>query len=185
VNGISVKRDSSVFVVAGEGTDGPLKMFTLPAPGQTNAVAVTLGGATTKAVARVGVGKLTDGSGPDVVAMHADGASVFLQKTGQANPSLDQTLSTAVGTKAITGLTALAIGDVDGDGLDDIVAAQGTNIVVLSIDGTTVTSAQVLSSLSAMVDAVAVGDVTGDGKPDLVVGQKAGAMLSVFINHAQ
>lgn len=186
VNGVSASRDSTVVAVAGEGVDGPLKAYTLPTPGQTNSSAVTLSGATTKAVTRVGVGKLTDTSGPDVVAAHADGASVFLQKAGTANPALDQTLSTMVGSKLIgPGLTAMAIGDIDRDGLDDIVAVQGASIIVLSIDGTTVTSTPVLSNLPAMVDAAAVGDVSGDGKPDLVIGQKAGAMLTVFVNQAQ
>ena len=55
---------------------------------------------------------------------------------------------------------------------------------MLSIDGTTVTSTPVLSNLPQTVDAAAVGDVSGDGKPDLVIGQKAGAMLTVFINQA-
>ena len=185
VNWVGANRDSTVVAVAGEGTDGPLKAFTLPTPGQTNSSAVTLSGATTKAVTRVAVGKLTDTSGPDVVAAHADGASVFLQKAGTASPALDQTLSTMVGSKLIgPGLTAMALGDIDRDGLDDIVAVQGASIIVLSIDGTTVTSTPVLSNLPQTVDAAAVGDVSGDGKPDLVIGQKAGAMLTVFINQA-
>lgn len=186
VNSVAASRDSTVVAVAGEGTDGPLKAYTLPAPGQTNSNAVTLTGATTKAVTRVGVGKLSDTSGPDIIAAHADGASVFLQKTGTAAPALDQTLSTMVGAKLIgPGLTAMAVGDIDRDGLDDIVAVQGASIIVLSIDGTTVTSTPVLSNLPMTVDAAAVGDVSGDGKPDLVIGQKAGAMLTVFINQAQ
>lgn len=186
VNSVAASRDSTVVAVAGEGTDGPLKAYTLPSPGQTNSNAVTLTGATTKAVTRVGVGKLSDTSGPDIIAAHADGASVFLQRTGTAAPALDQTLSTMVGAKLIgPGLTAMAVGDIDRDGLDDIVAVQGASIIVLSIDGTTVTSTPVLSNLPMTVDAAAVGDVSGDGKPDLVIGQKAGAMLTVFINQAQ
>ena len=87
---------------------------------------MTLSGRRPKAVTRVAVGKLTDTSGPDVVAAHADGASVFLQKAGTANPALDQTLSTMVGSKLIgPGLSAMALGDIDRDGLDDIVAVQG------------------------------------------------------------
>ena len=174
------------MAIAGEGADGPLKAYTLPPPGQMNSAAVTLTGATPKAVARVGVGKLTETSTVDLVAAHSDGASVFLQKTGMANPTLDQTLSSAVGSKLIgPGLTAMAVGDIDRDGLDDVIAAQGTSVIVLSIDGATVTSTPVLSSLSAAVDAVAVGDVSGDGKPDLVIAQKTGSMLTVFINQVQ
>jgi hypothetical protein len=186
VNSVAASRDSTVVAVAGEGADGPIKAYTLPSPGQTNSNAVTLTGVTTKAVTRVGVGKLSDTSGPDIIAAHADGASVFLQKTGTAAPALDQTLSTMVGAKLIgPGLTAMAVGDIDRDGLDDIVAVQGASIIVLSIDGTTVTSTPVLSNLPMTVDAAAVGDVSGDGKPDLVIGQKAGAMLTVFVNQAQ
>lgn len=186
VNAVAVNRDSTVVAVAGEGTDGPLKAYTLPPAGQMNSAAVTLTGATTKAVARVGVGKLTETSTVDLVAAHSDGASVFLQKAGMANPTLDQTLSSAVGSKLIgPGLTAMAVGDIDRDGLDDVIAAQGTSVIVLSIDGATVTSTPVLSSLPAAVDALAVGDVTGDGKPDLVIAQKTGAMLTVFINQVQ
>lgn len=186
VNAVAVNRDSTVVAVAGEGVDAPLKAFTVPTPGGTNSSTVTLTGATTKAVTRVGVGKLTDTSGPDIVAAHADGASIFLQKAGTANPTLDQSLSTSVGSKLIgPGLTAMALGDIDRDGLDDIIAIQGTSIIVLSIDGATVTSTPVLSSLPVAIDAAAVGDVTGDGKPDLVIAQKTGAMLTVFVNQAQ
>jgi len=186
VNALAVNRDSTVVAVAGEGTDGPLKAYTLPTPGQMNSAAVTLTGVTTKAVTRVGVGKLTDTSTVDIVAAHSDGASVFLQKAGMASPSLDQTLSSAVGSKLIgPGLTAMALGDIDRDGLDDVIAAQGSSVIVLSIDGSTVTSTPVLSSLPAAVDAVAVGDVTGDGKPDLVIAQKTGTLLTVFLNQAQ
>ena len=186
VNALAVNRDSTVVAVAGEGTDGPLKAYTVPTPGQMNSAAVTLTGVTTKAVTRVGVGKLTDTSTVDIVAAHSDGASVFLQKAGMASPSLDQTLSSAVGAKLIgPGLTAMALGDIDRDGLDDVIAAQGSSVVVLSIDGSTVTSTPVLSSLPAAVDAVAVGDVTGDGKPDLVIAQKTGTLLTVFLNQAQ
>lgn len=185
VNALAVNRDSTVVAVAGDGTDGPIKAYTVPTPGQTNSAAVMLNGATAKAVTRVGVGKLTDTSTVDIVAAHSDGASVFLQKTGMASPTLDQTLSSSVGSKLIgPGLTALALADIDRDGLDDVIAAQGTSIIVLSIDGTTVTSTPVLSSLPGTVDAVAVGDVSGDGKPDLVIAQKAGAMLTVFLNQA-
>jgi len=186
VNALAVNRDSTVVAVAGEGTDGPLKVYTVPTPGQMNSAAVTLTGVTTKAVTRVGVGKLTDTSTVDIVAAHSDGASVFLQKAGMASPSLDQTLSSAVGSKLIgPGLTAMALGDIDRDGLDDVIAAQGSSVIVLSIDGSTVTSTPVLSSLPAAVDAVAVGDVTGDGKPDLVIAQKTGTLLTVFLNQAQ
>jgi len=186
VNALAVNRDSTVVAVAGEGTDGPLKAYTVPTPGQMNSAAVTLTGVTTKAVTRVGVGKLTDTSTVDIVAAHSDGASVFLQKAGMASPSLDQTLSSAVGAKLIgPGLTAMALGDIDRDGLDDVIAAQGSSVIVLSIDGSTVTSTPVLSSLPAAVDAVAVGDVTGDGKPDLVIAQKTGTLLTVFLNQAQ
>jgi len=186
VNALAVNRDSTVVAVAGEGTDGPLKAYTVPTPGQMNSAAVTLTGVTTKAVTRVGVGKLTDTSTVDIVAAHSDGASVFLQKAGMASPSLDQTLSSAVGSKLIgPGLTAMALGDIDRDGLDDVIAAQGSSVIVLSIDGSTVTSTPVLSSLPAAVDAVAVGDVTGDGKPDLVIAQKTGTLLTVFLNQAQ
>ncbi|MBL9005875.1 MAG: VCBS repeat-containing protein [Myxococcales bacterium] len=186
VNALSVNRDSTVMAVAGEGADAPLKAFTVPTPGQTNSAAVILNGGSQKAVMRVGVGKLTDMSTVDIVAAHSDGASVFLQKTGMASPSLDQALSSAVGSKLIgPGLTAMALGDIDRDGLDDVIAAQGTSIIVLSIDGTTVTSTPVLSSLPAAVDAIAVGDVSGDGKPDLVIAQKTGAMLTVFLNQVQ
>jgi hypothetical protein len=186
VNALSVNRDSTVMAVAGEGADAPLKAFTVPTPGQTNSAAVILNGGSQKAVMRVGVGKLTDMSTVDIVAAHSDGASVFLQKTGMGSPSLDQALSSAVGSKLIgPGLTAMALGDIDRDGLDDVIAAQGTSIIVLSIDGTTVTSTPVLSSLPAAVDAIAVGDVSGDGKPDLVIAQKTGAMLTVFLNQVQ
>ncbi len=189
VNSLAVSRDSTLVAVAGEGIDGPLKAFVLPAPLSNDSFPVTLTGLRPKTVKQVALGRLTDTSGPDLVAAHTDGLSVFLGNPAGKGPSslvLDSTLSGLLsGTLNGAALTAMAIGDVDGDGLDDLITLQGTSLQVLTIEGRTVTTTPLLSGESLAIDALTIGDVSGDGRADLVVASKSSASLTVFINQAR
>src|SRR5690606_18559365 len=71
-------------------------------------------------------------------------------------------------------LRSLAVGDVDGDGLLDVVAA-GEALVVFRGHGDGTLAAPVATALPSPVSGLlTVGDLDGDGRPDVVAG---GAVL--------
>lgn len=59
------------------------------------------------------------------------------------------------------GVDVVRVGDVDGDGRDDVVGSWGTDLVVTTIDGDSLTVPR------SGFDAFAVGDIDGDGLADL------------------
>lgn len=185
VNALSTDRKNNFVAVAGEGQDAGLKVYIAPAAGATQVSPVTVSGGPTMAIMRVGVGILDADNALDVVAQYADGsAGVFLQDMTTKALTFNAGLSTALTGQLGAAVNAVAVGDIDKDGQDDVVIIKGGAISYASIDGTTVTSGMIFPT-GVMGDAVAVGDVSGDGKPDLIVAQKSTNQLIVFINQAQ
>jgi trimeric autotransporter adhesin len=100
--------------------------------------------------------------------------------------------SAKVDFSASTSPFGIAIGDIDGDGLADMVCAnQGSNTV--SVFRNTSTSGAISSaSFAAKVDfttgtspySVAIGDLDGDGKLDLAVANNSSNTVSVLRNTA-
>lgn len=185
VNALSTDRKNNFVAVAGEGQDAGLKVYIAPAAGATQVSPVTVSGGPTMAIMRLGVGILDADNALDVVAQYADGsAGVFLQDMTSKALTFNAGLSTALTGQLGAAVKAVAVGDIDKDGQDDIVIIKGDAVSYASIDGTTVTSGMIFPT-GVMGDAVAVGDVSGDGKPDLIVAQKSTNQLIVFINQAQ
>jgi hypothetical protein len=69
---------------------------------------------------------------------------------------------------AYGGPLAVAVGDVNRDGVDDYAASQGAQVKILNGK-----SGGLLTTYAAAAVSVALGDVNGDGRADLVVGTKA------------
>jgi hypothetical protein len=78
----------------------------------------------------------------------------------------------------------MAMGDVDQDGLDDLVFGQNLQIMQIASEGSGTFTKNLFMGIGTAADALAVGDVNGDGKPDLIVGQKAASLLVVYPNQA-
>lgn len=185
VNALATDRKNNFVAVAGEGQDAGLKVYIAPAAGATQVSPVTVNGGPTMAIMRLGVGILDADNALDVVAQYADGsAGVFLQDMTTKALTFNAGLSTALTGQLGATVKAVAVGDIDKDGQDDVVIVKGDAISYASIDGTTVTSGMIFPT-GVAGDAVAVGDVSGDGKPDLIVAQKSTNQLIVFINQAQ
>jgi FG-GAP-like repeat/Domain of unknown function (DUF4214)/FG-GAP repeat len=137
----------------------------------------------------VAVGDLNGDGRPDiVVANQADYAvSVMLNTTapGATTPSFAPKVDFATGGGPIS----VAIGDLNGDGRPDLVAAnfgEGTVSVLLNttIPGAATPSfaaPQTFASYGGPIS-VAVGDLNGDGKPDLAAANFVGTTVSVFLN---
>src|SRR5262249_53148921 len=93
-----------------------------------------------------------------------------------------QTVGTFSAYLGFNGPISVATGDVNGDGIPDIITGAGANAHVKVFDGAT---GALLRSFLAFPGfgggvTVAAGDVTGDGLADLVVGAEANAHVKVF-----
>jgi hypothetical protein len=87
---------------------------------------------------------------------------------------------------SFTGGVYVAVGDLDGDGFDEIVTAPGAGgaPLVKVFDGETgrlVSSFMAFSSSFTGGVRVAVGDVNGDGIPDIIVGAGAGGGPQIHV----
>jgi hypothetical protein len=184
--GVVVDRKSTMAALVGEGSDGPLKVYTLPPMGQQTAVVTVSGAPSGKQPVLLGWGMIDNDQRADLVAVHADSTfAVYLQKDGpvlQYDDATSMALQKAAGLSG-TPLPTLAVGDVDRDGLDDVLLLSSGQIVQLSNEGNGTFSKT--SLLGVVADSLAVGDVNGDGKADLALGQKTGSTLLVYTNLSQ
>lgn len=115
------------------------------------------------------------------------------RKTGSKIQIFDRSLAlaqeiTPFGSKYIDDIT-VAAGDLDGDGIDEIIAAYGTGrsnkarITVFRADGTRLPGGDfiALDSSFSFGARVAAGDFDGDGKAEIVVGAGPGSMNTAVV----
>ena len=136
----------------------------------------------------VAVADLNGDGRPDIVAANNSSAnvSVLLNTTppGAASPSFSAKTDFGVAS----GLTAVALGDLNGDGRPDIVVASQSTAAVSVLLNTTPPGAAA-PSFSATTDlggedslGVALADLNGDGRPDIVATHFATNSVSVLLN---
>ena len=137
----------------------------------------------------VAIGDL-DGDGKSDLAVANNGVNSVLVFKNTSTSGAITASSFAAKVEFATGTAPLsvAIGDLDGDGKQDLVVANSTNATVSIFKNTSTTSAITTSSFAVKVDfttgtnpySVAIGDLDGDGKPDLAVTNQG--VVSVFKN---
>ncbi len=141
----------------------------------------------------VSFGLLDSDNIADLIVLSGGTLSVFVRKQSQGFV-YDTTLSKAAGTALSAGmlsnLSALSTGDVDGDGLDDIVVAGGDKINFLINQlgmGFANGSNVVVDATLSPVSSVAIGKVNAtDSKApsDLALASKAKKRIAVLVNAA-
>jgi hypothetical protein len=130
------------------------------------------------------VGDLDGDGKPDVAVTNHDDNTISVFR----NTSTIGSITFAAKVDFATGSTPYVdeIGDLDGDGKPDLVAANYNSNTISVLRNTSVSGSITGSSFANKVDfasgnwGVAIGDLDGDGKPDLAVTNSGGNTISVL-----
>lgn len=148
---------------------------------------VTLAG---KKVKRVEIADLDNDGKPEIIVTNQTGNNVTILVNQSTTAAI--TFSPTHVTIPITGIAStdgLAVEDLNGDGLPDIVTSQfltqTSNLFILrntSIPGNISFTFDQTLTISGTVVNVRVGDLDGDGKPDIAATQLINNSISLFRN---
>jgi hypothetical protein len=104
---------------------------------------------------------------PDVIVVTYGGTGTLRAISGKDGTSLWD-----VTNQSLQGQGAVAVGDIDNDGLVEIVACTSSAVKAFENDGTLKwTSASISGHLVGTSDAPAIADMDGDGDPEIIVGR--------------
>lgn len=140
----------------------------------------------------LGAGRLTDDEQPELIALSPAGAvSIWVGGAGAlvASDSLTGAVQQVLGGLSVAAPSALGVGDLDGDGLDDLVVASGARVVMLLNQGDgrfSGLAGPTAPAGLAPVTALAIGEVSvsGRGIPDLVMASKDQHSIGAIENSA-
>jgi hypothetical protein len=117
-----------------------------------------------------GDGKIDDKDVPDILAITYSGGGSTPVVLRAVSGDTGAEIWSVAGNWQITG--ALAAGDIDGDGIVEIIVPQGSAVAALEHDGTQKwTSQQLNGHVVGTSDAPAIADMNGDGDPEIIMGR--------------
>ena len=133
-------------------------------------------------------GDLNNDGKPDLVVANnsAGNISVFINKTTPFGSDVP-TFTNATQFVTSSTMRSVAIGDINGDGLSDIVVCWNTTASVFintTAKGDTTLSfaARVDYPVSSGAICIVIGDVNGDGKPDMITANYDTGTMTVLLN---
>lgn len=144
------------------------------------------GGSSARAGQKATLGDVNGDGRIDLVTVADSGASVFL---GQQNGGLTFDASTSGKlTTALSGSvpTAIASGDIDLDGIDDLVVASGTSLqIIYPLANGSYTVSAPLSGLDG-TDIITIGAVDGKNNsgPDIAISSQKAQRIAVLVNQS-
>jgi hypothetical protein len=133
-----------------------------------------------------------DGDGkPDLVVINNNSNTVSVFRNTSSSGSITSgSFAAKVDFTTGAGTFNVAIGDIDGDGKQDLVVANAISNTVSVFRNTSASGSITSGSFAAKVDfatgenpfGIAIGDIDGDGKPDIVIVNHLSSTVSVFRN---
>jgi hypothetical protein len=156
--------------------DYKVSLFIQTAPGTfASGVGLYSGGANW-----VAVGDLNGDGAPDIALTDQLGVTLLMH-TGAAD-STTFAAPVAVFNASVSGANLIAIADVNGDGLNDLIitdpdAADGTPAVYILVQdashhGQFLTPVHYVTGSSSFPRSIAVADLNADGNPDIIIGSR-------------
>ena len=141
----------------------------------------------------VAIGDIDGDGKPDVVVANSNSNSVsVLRNTSTPGSINSSSLATQVTFAAGYLPNSVVIGDIDGDGKQDVVVANNNDTGEVSVLRNTSTAGSIISSslatkvafptMGSFPYSVAIGDIDGDGKPEVVATNTSSSTVSVFRN---
>lgn len=167
-------------------TNRPFKVtFSTGLPINSMSFAAKLDSVTSTRPSGIASGDLNGDGKVDLIISNSISSSVNVYRNTGSGSAIS--FAKRVDLATLSGLTGVAVDDLDGDGKLDIAATNLTSSKISMFRNTTSGgelsfAAKVDSSSGSSAQAIAVGDLDGDGKPEIAVVNSSAATVSVLRN---
>jgi hypothetical protein len=167
-------------------TTRPFKVtFSTGLPINSMSFAAKLDSVTSNRPNGIASGDLNGDGKVDLIISNSISSSVNVYRNTSSGSAIS--FAKRVDLTTLSGLTGVAVDDLDGDGKLDIAATNLSSNKISLFRNTTTGSelsfaAKVDSSSGSTTQAIAIGDLDGDGKPEIAVVNSSGHTVSVLRN---